>query len=196
MPETKEEKIFTIPLRDVFEKPRTKRAKLAVNFVRNFLKRHMKSENVKIGASINKVVWSRGIQKPPRRVKVHALKTEAGIYVELVGVDIKPPTEAEIKKKAEKLAEKEKKLKEARKERKKMTLEKEVQEEKKEAERTREEIKAEKTEEARPESAEIKAESKEEKKEEKEKIKTEVESAEIKAESKEEKKEEKKTERD
>src|SRR3989338_334932 len=122
MAEAKDEKIFTIPFREVFEKSRRRRAKLAVNVVRSFLKKHMKSEEVKIGVSINKSIWARGIQKPPRKVKVHALKTAAGVYAELVGADIKPPTEAEIEKKAGKLTEKEKKVKEARKERKKMTL--------------------------------------------------------------------------
>lgn len=149
MAEAKDEKIFTIPLREVFIKSRRRRAKLAVNVVRSFLERHMKAETVKIGTSINKSIWARGIQKPPRKVKIHALKTDAGVYAELVGADIKPPTEADIKKKAEKLTEKEKKVKEARKERKKMTLEKEIQEEKKEAEKPREEIKAEKVEETK-----------------------------------------------
>ena len=163
MADVKDEKIFTIPLREVFEKSRRRRAKLAVNVVRSFLERHMKSETVKIGASINKAVWARGIRKPPRKVKVHTLKTEAGVYAELVGADIKPPTEAEMKKKTEKLVEKEKKVKEARKERKKMTLEQEVQKEKAEAEKPREEIKAEKVEETK-ESQEKKEEKKEEKK--------------------------------
>ena len=163
MAEAKDEKVFTIPFREVFEKSRRRRAKLAVNVVRSFLKKHMKSEEVKIGVSINKSIWARGIQKPPRKVKVHALKTAAGVYAELVGADIKPPTEAEIEKKAGKVTEKEKKVKEARKERKKMTLEKEVQEEKKEAEKSREEIKAEKVEETK-ESQEKKEEKKEEKK--------------------------------
>ncbi len=163
MAEAKDEKIFTIPLREVFIKSRRRRAKLAVNVVRTFLKKHMKSEEVKIGVSINKSIWAKGIQKPPRKVKIHALKTDAVVYAELVGADIKPPTEAELKKKAEKLTEKEKKVKEARKERKKMTLEKEVQEEKKEAEKSREEIKAEKVEETKPEEK-TEAPKKEEKK--------------------------------
>ena len=149
MADVKDEKIFTIPLREVFEKSRRRRAKLAVNVVRSFLKKHMKSEEVKIGVSINKSIWARGIQKPPRKVKVHALKTAAGVYAELVGADIKPPTEAEMEKKAGKLTEKEKKVKEARKERKKMTLEQEVQKDKAEAEKPREEIKAEKVEETK-----------------------------------------------
>jgi large subunit ribosomal protein L31e len=129
----KDEKIFTIPFRKVFEARRMIRAKKAVHFVRLFLARHMKVEEdmVSIGKGINEAIWARGIQKPPRRVKVHVLKNEEGaVFAELVGVDIKAPTKEELKKKAEKLAEKKKKLKEERKERKEKPVEKEVEEEK------------------------------------------------------------------
>ena len=137
-----DEKVFTIPLRDAFLAPRTSRAKKASTIVRQFLERHMKSEDVKIGESLNKQIWSRGIQKPPRRVKVHVVKNEEGtVFAELVGKDIKTPSKEELKKKKEKMAEKEKKVKEARKERKQTTMEKEIQDEKQSAERTREEIK-------------------------------------------------------
>jgi large subunit ribosomal protein L31e len=146
-----DEKIFTIPLRDAWDTPRTRRSKAAITIVRAFLKRHMKSEDVKIGASINEAVWARGIQKPARRVKVHVLKQDGTVFAELVGVEIKPPTAAEAKKKEEKKAEKEKRIKEERKERKKLTMEKEIKEEKAAAERAREEIKEEKATEAKPE---------------------------------------------
>jgi large subunit ribosomal protein L31e len=129
----KDEKIFTIPFRKVFESRRMIRAKKAAHFVRSFLARHMKvdEEKVNIGAGINRAIWARGIQKPPRRVKVHVLKNEEGaVFAELVGVDIKAPTKEELKKKAEKLAEKKKKLKEERKERKEKPVEKEAAEEK------------------------------------------------------------------
>lgn len=138
-----DEKIFTIPLRDAWNTPRTRRAKAAITIVRAYLERHMKSEVVKIGASINKAVWARGIQKPARRVKVHVLKQDGIVFAELVGTELKLPTAAEAKKKAEKRVEKEKRIKEERKERKKMTMEKEIKEEKAAAERSREEVKEE-----------------------------------------------------
>jgi len=129
----KEEKIFTIPFRKIYEARRMIRAKKASHFVKIFLARHMKvdEENVKIGKGINEKIWMRGIQKPPRRIKIHVLKNEEGmVFAELVGVDIKPPTKEELKKKAEKLAEKKKKIKEERKERKEKPVEKEAEEEK------------------------------------------------------------------
>ncbi len=133
-----EERVFTVPLRKAFLKERTKRAKKAIEIIRQFLERHMKGE-VRIGASINESVWARGIQKPPRRVRVHAVKEKIDdrdiVFSELVGVDIKKPSADEIKKKLEKEKEKEKKKKEERKERKKKAYEEEMgikQQEKKE----------------------------------------------------------------
>jgi len=124
-----EEKIFTIPLREAYDKPRTTRAKIAVNIVKDFLKKHMKSEKINIGKSINEAVWKRGIQKPPRRVRVHAVKEEDTIYSELLGIEIKTPSKEELKKKEAKKEQKKEKIKEERKERKKKTIQEEMEEE-------------------------------------------------------------------
>ena len=117
-----DEKIFTIPLRDAFGPGRPKRAKTATTLVRDFLIRHMKSENVKIGKSINENVWARGIQHAPRRLRVHAIVEDGTVYAELVGVDIKKPILGEAKKREAKEEAKEAKIKEERKERKKLTV--------------------------------------------------------------------------
>ncbi len=131
MAEKTEEKIFTIPLRDVFSPGnRPKRAKIATRLVREFLQKHTKTEEVKLGQSINKAIWARGIQKPPRKVRVHVLKQEKTVYAEIVGVDIKPASVEEVKKKQTKVVEKMKKIKEDRKERRKQTIQEEVKAEK------------------------------------------------------------------
>lgn len=122
-----EEKIFTIPLRKAWRTSRKRRAKKAVILIKEFLERHMKGE-VKIGKSINENVWTRGIQNPPRRVRIHASKDGNIIYSELIDVELKPLTEEEKKKKSEKQKEKEKKIKEERKERKKMSIQEEIEE--------------------------------------------------------------------
>lgn len=124
-----EEKIFTIPLREAFDKERQKRARNASKIVRAFILRHMKSENIKIGKSINEAIWKRGISKPPRKVRIHVLKEEDIVYAELLGVDIKTPSKEEVKKKEEKKKGKKEKIKEERKERKKKTIQDEIQEE-------------------------------------------------------------------
>lgn len=102
------ERVYTIPLRKALRAPRTRRAKKAIKLVREFLERHMKGE-VKIGKSINESVWARGIQKPPGRIKVKAVKKDGVIYAELLGTEIKlPEKKAEKKEKTEEKPEAEK----------------------------------------------------------------------------------------
>ena len=70
-----EERIYTIPLRDVINKSvRNKRAPRAIKKIKQFLKRHMKAEIVKIDNELNGKIWERGIEKPPARVRVKAVK--------------------------------------------------------------------------------------------------------------------------
>jgi large subunit ribosomal protein L31e len=46
--------------------------------VRDYLARHMKSEEIKLDQSINEAVWERGSHKPPSRIRVRAMKFEDG----------------------------------------------------------------------------------------------------------------------
>ena len=78
------EQIYVIPLRDVKMAPRWKRSPKAIKVIRAYLAQHMKSEDIKIDASINKKIWERGSQKPPRKIRVRAMKFEDGqVQVEL-----------------------------------------------------------------------------------------------------------------
>ena len=70
------ERVYVIPLRDAYRAPRKKRAKVAIRIIREFVKRHLKVEEVKIGNDVNEYVWSHSIEKPPRRVKVKVVKEE------------------------------------------------------------------------------------------------------------------------
>ena len=59
------ERVYTIPLRDAYTAPRKKRAKVAMRIVREFIKRHMKVEVVKISPkrraeSRSELKWLRG----------------------------------------------------------------------------------------------------------------------------------------
>ncbi|ABR54977.1 Ribosomal protein L31e [Methanococcus vannielii SB] len=70
-----EERIYTIPLRDVTNKsPTTKRAPRAIRAIRAFLMKHMKSDVVKLDNSINEKVWERSLNKIPAKVRVKAVK--------------------------------------------------------------------------------------------------------------------------
>jgi len=77
--EVVEEKVYTIPLRHVWVvTPRGKRAPRAVRDVHDFVSRHMKSEEVAVSNQINQAIWSRGINKPPRKITVRAVKDKEG----------------------------------------------------------------------------------------------------------------------
>ena len=77
--EVVEEKIYTIPLRHVWVvTPRGRRAPRAVRDVRDFVARHMKAEEVAISNEINSAIWSRSINKPPRKITVRAVKDKEG----------------------------------------------------------------------------------------------------------------------
>ncbi|HPR42004.1 MAG TPA: 50S ribosomal protein L31e [Candidatus Methanofastidiosa archaeon] len=71
-----EERIYVIPLRKVKEAPKKKRSPRAMREVRSFLVRHTKTDDVVLDKSINEHVWSRGIEKPPSKVRVRAVKEE------------------------------------------------------------------------------------------------------------------------
>ena len=73
------ERQYTIPLRVVLGVPRWRRAARAIRFVRAFIARHMKAEEVKIDPKVSEYVWSRGAKKPPRKVKVKAIKYRDGL---------------------------------------------------------------------------------------------------------------------
>ena len=67
----KEERIITVPLRDAWKSPRTKRVRAAVKVLKRELRKHLKTE-LKIDESVNLLLWARGMKHPPRRIKVKA----------------------------------------------------------------------------------------------------------------------------
>jgi large subunit ribosomal protein L31e len=72
------ERVYVIPLRKVKNVPRTIRSPRAIRYVKEFIKRHMKTDDIKIDASVNEKIWERGIQKIPPKIKVKAVKDEDG----------------------------------------------------------------------------------------------------------------------
>ncbi len=100
------ERTYIIPLQKEWCKvPQYKRAKKAVVAVRQFLERHMKTDDVRVGNFLNKHLWARGIKNPPRKVKVNASRDDEGVVkVELFGkeyIDVKAEME-KIKEQAKK----------------------------------------------------------------------------------------------
>ncbi|MFX0044651.1 MAG: 50S ribosomal protein L31e [Candidatus Hermodarchaeota archaeon] len=70
-----DERIYTVPLRKAYwTGSRLRRSNRAVRILREFVERHMKPEELLIQPEVNERIWSRGIQKPPRRIRIRATK--------------------------------------------------------------------------------------------------------------------------
>ncbi|WP_456482369.1 50S ribosomal protein L31e [Methanopyrus sp.] len=78
MAEVVDERVYTVPLREARKAPLKKRAPRAVKALRQFIERHMKAEEVKIGNDVNEKIWERGIKKPPSKIRVRAVKYADG----------------------------------------------------------------------------------------------------------------------
>lgn len=101
-------RVYNIPLRKEWLKtPKYKRAKKAVTAVKEFLVKHMKSENIKLGQHLNKKVWARGIKNPPHHVEVNVTKDAEGVVkAELVGFEFDEKPVEKVTKKVNKKDEK------------------------------------------------------------------------------------------
>ena len=127
-----EEKIYVIPLRREFLKaPSYKRSKRAISAIRQFLIRHMKVEEVKIGKYLNLEIFKHGRKNPPGKIKVKAIKDKIKVKdgeIEIVKVElINAPVEVKEEKKEEKAVKKEEvKIQETKAEEKQEKEKKEV----------------------------------------------------------------------
>ena len=94
------ERTYNVPLRKEFLKvPKYKRAKKAVKALKEFLVKHMKSDNVKIGKYLNDEIWKHGIKNPPHHVKVNAVKDKDDLVTaELVGAPVEKKEETKEEK--------------------------------------------------------------------------------------------------
>ncbi len=85
------ERIFTIPLTVTKQVPRTKRVPRAIKEIRDYIKRHMaekpsggeEDEEMKkevwVDYRLNELLWANGIENPPRKVRVKAIRFEDGL---------------------------------------------------------------------------------------------------------------------
>ena len=86
-----EERTYTIPLQKALVRPPKKRAPRAMQLIKIFITKHMKLEmkvseeeeeqelpQLIISKEVNEKVWARGIEKPPRKIRVRAAKDKDG----------------------------------------------------------------------------------------------------------------------
>ncbi|MGQ4874419.1 MAG: 50S ribosomal protein L31e [Promethearchaeia archaeon] len=76
-----DERIYIVPLAKARKGPRNKWAKKAVKYLREFVTRHFKPEALVISQEVNEKIWERGIQKPPRKLKVRCTKNVDSLVV-------------------------------------------------------------------------------------------------------------------
>jgi large subunit ribosomal protein L31e len=88
-----EERIYTVPLRKAWIVPPNKRAPKAMRLIKAFVTKHMKLEagreeiteeaeeeqrRLLISNDVNERIWRRGIEKPPRKIRIRAAKDKEG----------------------------------------------------------------------------------------------------------------------
>ena len=87
-----EERIYTVPLSKAWIMPPHKRTARAVRILRAFITKNMKLEAKKEGETeeeqepsrliisneVNERMWTRGVEKPPRKIRIRAAKDKEG----------------------------------------------------------------------------------------------------------------------
>lgn len=73
-----EERVVTVPLRDVKAEPKHKRADKAMTLVREHLAKQfaVETDEVRLDSSVNEAVWERGRKNPPSKLRVRAARFE------------------------------------------------------------------------------------------------------------------------
>ena len=141
------EREYNVPLRREFQKsPNWKKTKKAVKALKEFLQKHMKSDDVKLGRYLNEELWKHGMKNPPHHVKVIAKKEDNGVVTaELEGAPVKEeekgkePVKGEEKKEEKAEAVKAEEKKAAPEAKEKVVVEKEKEPEPKKEEKVVEE---------------------------------------------------------
>lgn len=85
-----EERIYTVPLGKAWIMPPRKRTPRAMRMLRAFITKHMKLEAKREGEEeeeprkliisneVNEKFWERGVEKPPRKIRIRAAKDKEG----------------------------------------------------------------------------------------------------------------------
>ncbi len=83
------ERIFTVPLRMTKQIPKSKRAPRAIKEIKDYVRQHLADKSMSkddlpekdvwIDYKLNEHLWSRGIENPPSKVRVKAIRFEDGL---------------------------------------------------------------------------------------------------------------------
>ena len=107
---------YVVPLRrKTRTAPKWRRSKKSVSVLKEFMQKHMKTDDIIVCSELNEYIWNNGAKNPPGKVSVTALRTEVNgelktiVNLSSVGIDkqkdlykaqiseVKAPIEAEAK---------------------------------------------------------------------------------------------------
>lgn len=80
-----EEKFYDLNLRRIWTAPREKRTPRAVRYVKNYAAARMKTDKVSLAEETNSLLWTRGISKPPRKIRIRVVKDKDGKVIVFPG---------------------------------------------------------------------------------------------------------------
>jgi len=81
--------------------------------IKKFIKKHMKTEEIRLDKSITEGIWKRGSQRPPGKIRIKVTETEEGekdekrtiVKATLLGIVPEEPKETKKEEKTEKKTE-------------------------------------------------------------------------------------------
>jgi large subunit ribosomal protein L31e len=99
------ERVYTINLGKALLSVDTHRATRAINMIKEYGRRHMKVEDIKIEEDLAHQIWAKGARSPPRKIRVRMSKTDEG-YVLVSRFDEDVEEEVTPSKETKKIEEK------------------------------------------------------------------------------------------
>ena len=79
--EETETRIDTVNVGRAWITPRYRRTDRVISMIREFAKKSMKSDEVKLDQDLNRQIWRRGKTNPPRKIRLKLVKDEDGTVV-------------------------------------------------------------------------------------------------------------------
>jgi large subunit ribosomal protein L31e len=72
---------YIIPLKKAKRCPKSKRAKVAIRTLKEFVSKHLKAEKIKLDKKLNEKIWERGMENIPPKIKIKTSKLADGTIV-------------------------------------------------------------------------------------------------------------------
>ncbi|HEX5186987.1 MAG TPA: 50S ribosomal protein L31e [Nitrososphaeraceae archaeon] len=94
--------VYTINLGKAWLTPQYRRTDRVINMIKEFAKRHMKNENIKIDQELNREIWKKGKTNPPRKVRVRMSLDDNVVLVSSYQENPNVSTDTEINSKESK----------------------------------------------------------------------------------------------